>query len=157
MRATRFLYARGVSHFRCRSLFAVCAGLAVVACGEPPGPGVIEGGALPPDVVAARQERQAPAAARRRAATRVPARQILFGDLHVHTSYSYDAFMNSLPMMQGEGLHPAGDACDFARYCSDLDFFSINDHASTLNERVWRETRESIRQCNALAGDPNNP
>ena len=31
---------------------------------------------------------------------------IYFGDLHVHTTFSQDAFMFSLPMLQGEGAHP---------------------------------------------------
>jgi hypothetical protein len=31
--------------------------------------------------------------------------QILFGDLHVHTTFSADAFVRSLPMLQGEGAH----------------------------------------------------
>ncbi len=86
-----------------------------------------------------------------------PAKQILFGDLHVHTTFSADAFIRSLPMLQGEGAHPPADACDFARFCSALDFWSINDHAEAISPQHWRETKESIRQCNALAGDPRDP
>ncbi|MBW2314114.1 MAG: DUF3604 domain-containing protein [Deltaproteobacteria bacterium] len=95
---------------------------------------------------------------RAQAARSSPAdKQILFGDLHVHTTFSFDAFMVSLPMYQGEGAHPPADACDFARFCSGLDFWSINDHAAGLSPRQWAETRESIRECNALSGDPADP
>jgi hypothetical protein len=64
-------------------------------------------------VVSARHE------SRRRAAAELgqPAsKQILFGDLHAHTTFSFDAFSISLPMYQGEGSHPPADACDFARF-----------------------------------------
>jgi hypothetical protein len=82
--------------------------------------------------------------------------QILFGDLHVHTTYSGDAFIFSLPLFQGEGVHPPADACDFARFCAGLDFYSINDHAEYLTPERWGETRESIRECNAVT-DPASP
>jgi hypothetical protein len=82
--------------------------------------------------------------------------QILFGDLHVHTTFSSDAFVMSLPLVSGEGAHPPADACDFARHCAALDFWSINDHAESLTPEHWKETVESIRACNAVA-DPENP
>ncbi|MCP4006109.1 MAG: DUF3604 domain-containing protein [bacterium] len=84
-------------------------------------------------------------------------RQILFGDLHVHTTWSSDAFLFSLPLIQGEGAHPPADACDFARHCSALDFWSINDHAEMLTPEQWRETIASIRECNEVSGGGSDP
>ena len=137
----------------------ILAGLLLAGCrGQHQGPGEITKQPVPAPVVAARAEREAQAIERLvpDAATR-PDKQILFGDLHVHTTFSPDAFMRSLPMLAGEGAHPPADACDFARYCSDLDFWSINDHAEGISPQHWQETKEAIRQCNAVAGDPRNP
>ena len=83
--------------------------------------------------------------------------QILFGDLHVHTTYSMDAFFTSLPLLGGEGAHPPADACDFARHCAALDFFAITDHAMELTPAHWAMEKEATRQCNGVAGDPANP
>ncbi len=118
--------------------------------------GAIASQPIPATAVADRSER------RQRAQTAIfddtaPSSQILFGDLHVHTTYSADAFVFSLPLIQGEGVHPPADACDFARFCAELDFWSINDHAETLLPWQWSEITESIRECNAVAGDADNP
>ena len=75
-------------------------------------------------------------------------KQILFGDTHVHTTYSTDAFLWSLPILNGEGPHPISDACDFARFCANLDFWVSTDHAEALTPRKWKSIKESIRNCN---------
>ena len=50
-------------------------------------------------------------------------KQILFGDTHVHTTNSADAFMYSLPLIHGAtGAFPPAYACDYARVVSQLDF-----------------------------------
>ena len=112
--------------------------------------GVVHGAPVPAATVDRRATRQ-------RAATSSASKQILFGDLHVHTTFSADAFLLSLPLMGGEGAKPPADACDFARFCADLDFFSITDHAEALTPARWAELKASTRQCNAIAGDPEDP
>jgi hypothetical protein len=71
------------------------------------GPGELTTEPIPEIVIASRQEAQRAAAS----AQGVPAgEQILFGDLHVHTTVSMDAFLMSLPLVQGEGSRPQADA-----------------------------------------------
>src|SRR5262245_17553088 len=128
-----------------RAVAALALGLTLAGCGDRDLPaGEIAG--------ARRSVREDPEA-------RAPdgASQILFGDLHVHTTWSIDAFLYALPLFGGEGAHPPADACDFARHCSQLDFFSLNDHAEGLTPERWRGTLESVRECNARAGDPADP
>ncbi len=125
----------------------------LTACsGQDQPPGQIEGSGRSTSSVAS--------AARQQAKTRGAlggGKRVLFGDLHVHTTYSVDALVFSLPLLGGEGTHPPADACDYARYCSALDFFSINDHAEGLTPDRWAWTKESLRHCNAKAGAPRDP
>ncbi|MCB9725826.1 MAG: DUF3604 domain-containing protein [Spirochaetaceae bacterium] len=86
-----------------------------------------------------------------------PDTQILFGDLHVHTTFSQDAYLFALPAVGGDGAHPPADACDFARYCANLDFFALTDHAESLRPAHWEITKQSLRECDERAGDPGNP
>lgn len=128
----------------------VAISLLLAGCvGDHQGPGAPHDEAVPSTVVQKRERRYELEAERGE-------KQILFGDLHVHTTFSADAYVLSLPMMGGEGAHPPADACDYARFCAALDFWSINDHAEGLTPENWKETRESIRQCNAIAdGEPD--
>jgi hypothetical protein len=85
-------------------------------------------------------------------------KQILFGDTHVHTTNSADAFMYSLPLMHGaRGAYPPAFACDYARFISQLDFYFLTDHAESFTPRQWLDSIRSVQQCNRLAGDPANP
>ena len=126
-------------------------GYMIFGGGQHEGPGKVHRGRLPAKLVSERAAKQ------ETVPQRPSSKQILFGDLHVHTTFSTDAFMRSLPIVGGEGAHPPADACDFARYCSSLDFFGLTDHAEGLTPEHWRESIESIRSCNEAAGDPSNP
>ncbi len=131
---------------------AALAMLAAACSGDPQQAGEPTPVAVAPAAVAARAERQ-----RGTPPPGAGSKQILFGDLHVHTTFSPDAFVVSLPVMGGAGIHPPADACDFARFCADLDFWSINDHAEGISPRLWQETLKAVQQCNDVAGDAADP
>ena len=131
-------------------LYAVGSGV----FGEEWHAGVPTEATIPGEVLSQRERAQRVAASL--AGETVP-RQILFGDLHVHSSFSTDAFFLSLPLSGGDGARPVSDACDFARFCSALDFWSINDHDLALTPRRWRETVEAMRQCDAVSGEGAQP
>ncbi len=83
-----------------------------------------------------------------RNATDPASRQVYFGDLHVHTSYSFDAFIfgtRATPddvyrFAKGEPLrHPDGSGVQIDR---PLDFYAVTDHATFLgNPSGWMEGR----------------
>ena len=113
-------------------------------------PVVITQDRLPAEVIAARTSSRNDGA--------MAKKQILFGDTHVHTTNSADAFMYSLPMMYGaSGAYPPAFACDYARFVSQLDFYFLTDHAESFTLGQWRDGMNSVRQCNRTAGDPMNP
>jgi hypothetical protein len=145
---------------RRRALRGLWLASLTLACGGDRPAGEIEGPPRSPEALAVAARRQADATraigARATAPGTAP-KSILFGDLHVHTTWSLDAFLYSLPLLVGEGAHPPADACDFARYCSALDFYALTDHAESLTPAHWMREKESVRQCNARAGDPSDP
>ena len=77
-------------------------------------------------------------------------KQIVFGDTHVHSTYSTDAFLWSLKTFNGEGPHLMAEACDYARFCSAIDFWVNTDHAEASTPRKWSETIKAVQNCDAV-------
>jgi hypothetical protein len=125
----------------------VCAGTFGAGVGWAAPATVAPSTAAPPPAATAPRTEAAPGANK----------QVLFGDLHVHTTWSMDAFALAVPMMGGTGVRPADDACDYARWCSGLDFFALTDHAESLTPEHWAATKTAARQCAALAGSEEDP
>ncbi|MFT5481732.1 MAG: hypothetical protein ACI9GW_000377 [Halieaceae bacterium] len=128
---------------------------------SPLDPGLATGIATPQAALTKREQLQATAREKAAVDSSFPAgnsKQILFGDAHVHTTWSYDAFMFSLPVLNAStGANPPAAACDYARYVSQLDFFFLTDHAESYTSRRWRDAQAAVRHCNAISGDAENP
>jgi hypothetical protein len=55
-------------------------------------------------------------------------------------------------LFSGTGVHPLGDACDFARYCSALDFWASTDHAESITPPRWQMVKDAVRACQKVSG-----
>jgi len=121
------------------SVFIFFGGAVLKIFGSLDGPGVIEGKVLPSNVVEERANRVNLVKSELEV---LDDKQILFGDLHVHTTYSTDAFMWSLPFMNGKGASPIADACDYARFCSALDSgLSMTMQRQAHQESGWKQKK----------------
>ena len=81
--------------------------------------------------------------------------EIYFGDFHVHTTASADAFISNLPILNGDGPHTVKDACDFAQYCSEIDFFSLTDHAESSSPKKWKSIINRLNKCDGKINPRN--
>ncbi len=89
----------------------------------------------------------------KREAPPVPAvPQVVFGDLHVHSTNSIDVYVLNVPLLGGEGEVTPGDHCQFARHCARLDFWAITDHQEGAPPSAWEESKDAIQACNAQYG-----
>jgi hypothetical protein len=123
-----------------------------------------------PESLPAEQATQAPRAP---CAHRDPLRQPLYGDLHVHTGFSMDAWVmgtivtpdDAYRFARGEeiGLPPYDDAgrpAATARIERPLDFAAVTDHAEWLGEvRLCRDPESPVyatRSCQIFRGEADS-
>ena len=82
-----------------------------------------------------------------------PQENIYWGDLHVHTNFSLDAFF----MFQTPGRY-ADEAGMFALHCAKLDFYAVTDHAESLTRNdYWEESIRAARSFNAYGREHPTP
>ena len=78
-------------------------------------------------------------------------RRILFGDPRVYSAFTDEALLSSLPVVGGSHRATLSDACDYARFCSAVDFWVATDRGESLTPRRWQASLETVEQCNAIA------
>ncbi|UCE87574.1 MAG: DUF3604 domain-containing protein, partial [Deltaproteobacteria bacterium] len=117
--------------------------------------------------------RKATPAPRAPCANRDPLRQALFGDLHVHTGFSMDAWVlgtivtpdDAYRFARGDaiGLPPYDDAgrpAATARIERPLDFAAVTDHAEWLGEvRLCRDPQSpayTTKSCQVFRGEADS-
>lgn len=94
---------------------AVAAALALAGCGAEPGPTYVD--------------------AREPCADRNPRRNLYFGDLHVHTAYSFDAWVHDVRADPADAYAFArGAEIEGRRIDRPLDFAAVTDHSEFLAE-----------------------
>ena len=87
-----------------------------------------------------------------------PLENIYWGDLHIHTQYSIDAYLGGM-----SGGRYAREAGLYVLYCSKLDFYSVTDHAEMLTKvEYWPEAINAAQNIGAIGasrpdsrGDPS--
>jgi len=143
-------------------LIAAAGALLLAACGYEPG--------KEPWEPASRPAQAAEPVPRAACADRDPLRRALFGDLHVHTGFSMDAWIegtlvspdDAYRFARGEpiGLPPydaAGRPARTVRVERPLDFAAVTDHAEWLGEvTLCREPESPVydtRSCRIFRGE----
>lgn len=87
-----------------------------------------------------------------------PLEDVYWGDIHVHTNFSLDAYI----MFMAPGVY-VDEAGLYALNCAKLDFYSVTDHAEALTrDDYWEEAIRAAQHFNAYGlehpssnGDPS--
>lgn len=95
-----------------------------------------------------------------------PLRRALFGDLHVHSAYSFDAAANSLETYPADAhrfargeeipfypLDENGEPVGSVKLDRPLDFVAVTDHAEFLGERALCRTPGSPKYASDVCAD----
>lgn len=84
---------------------------------------------------------------------------VLYGDTHVHTGYSFDAWLSLRDYTEpnstiGELIYERNvrEACDYARHCSRIDFMMSSEHSENVDDVLWQRIQEELRDCDQAYG-----